>query len=183
VQLKSTIIGLCAVTSILAGQALAQHSAEPTAEHKILAADEGTWDGTIKSFSGAPDAEPSISKGTETNTMLAGGMWLLSKFEGEFAGVKFEGRGQFGYDSDKGKYVGTWIDSMTPRISMLEGTYDASKKALTYVGEGVMPDGKTKYNQKMVTIWKADGSRVFTLYMKMDKDEVKLMEITYQKRK
>jgi hypothetical protein len=37
----------------------------------------------------------------------------------------------------------------------------------------------------MVTTTKDDGSRVFTLYMKVGeaKDEVKFMEVTYQKRK
>ena len=53
--------------------------------------------------------------------MLAGGLWLISTFEGEFGGAKFEGRGQFGYDASKGKYVGTWIDSMSPNMSLLEG--------------------------------------------------------------
>ena len=115
--------------------------------------------------------------------MLAGGLWMLSSFEGEFGGAKFEGRGQFGFDANKGKYVGTWIDSMSPNMSLLEGSYDAKTKTMTYTGEGVGPDGKSKYTQKMVTTTKDDGSRVFTLYMKMDKDEVKFMEITYQKRK
>ena len=182
-QIKSTLIGLFALSTMLSGRAPAQPAAEPTAEHKILATEEGTWDATVKSFMAGPDAEPTITKGTETNTILTGGMWLLSKFEGEFAGAKFEGRGQFGYDVSKGKYVGTWIDSMSPTMTILEGTYDASKKTMTYVGENVMPDGKTKYTQKMMTTTKADGSREFTLYMKMDKDEVKLMEVTYIKRK
>jgi Protein of unknown function (DUF1579) len=115
--------------------------------------------------------------------MLAGGLWMVSKFEGEFSGSKFEGHGQFGYDANKGKYVGTWIDSMSPSMTLLEGSYDAATKTMTYTGEGVTPDGKTKYTQKMVTKMKEDGSRFFTLYMKMDKDEVKLMEVTYQKRK
>ena len=72
---------------------------------------------------------------------------------------------------------------MVPTLSVLEGEYDAKTKTMTYVGEGIGPDGKTKYNQRMVTTTKTDGSRVFTLYMKVDKDEMKLVEITYTKRK
>jgi hypothetical protein len=179
---SKAVIGLCVVMSALSARAVAQ-APEPTAEHKVLAADVGTWDGTIKSFFGGPDAEPTVTKGTEVNSMLAGGLWMVSSFEGEFGGAKFEGRGQFGYDANKGKYIGTWVDSMTPTISMLEGSYDAKTKTITYTGEGVGPDGKSKYTQKMVTTTKDDGSRVFTLYMKTDKQEVKLMEIAYQKRK
>jgi hypothetical protein len=54
---------------------------------------------------------------------------------------------------------------------------------MTYIGEGTGPDGKTKYDQRMVTTTKSEGSRVFTLYMKIDKNEMKVLEITYTKRK
>jgi Protein of unknown function (DUF1579) len=177
------LMGLCVVASILSTPAMAQGPVAPTAEHKIFASEEGTWDATVKSFEGGPNAEPAVSKGTEVNTLLPGGLWLVSKFEGEFGGVKFEGRGQFGYDPNKKKYIGTWIDSMVPTLSVLEGEYDDKTKTMTYVGEGTGPDGKTKYMQRMVTTTKADGSRVFTLYMKVDKDEMKLVEISYTKRK
>jgi hypothetical protein len=184
-DLSKTLIRLCGVASILGASAMAQQPPSPTAEHKILASDEGTWDATIKSFTAGPDAEPMISKGTEVNTVLSGGLWVLSKFEGDFGGMKFEGRGQFGYDPNKKKYVGTWIDSMNPTLSVLEGEYDPKTKTMTFTGEGTGPDGKTKYTQKMVTTTKDDGTRVFTLFMKFDgmKDETKFMEITYQKRK
>jgi hypothetical protein len=176
-------VGASVFALAMIGTALAQGPQQPTAEHKVLAADEGTWDAKVKSFVGGPEAEPLVSEGKEVNTMLAGGLWMTSRFEGEFGGTKFEGRGQFGFDANKGKYVGTWIDSMSPTISVLEGTYDSQSKTMTYVGEGVGPDGKTKYTQRMVTVTKDDGSRVFTLYMKTGKDEVKFMEITYHKQK
>ena len=82
-------------------------------------------------FAGGPDAEPSVSKGTEVNEVLPGGLWLLSKFEGDFGGMKFSGRGQFGYDPVKKKYVGTWIDSTSTVLSVLEGEYDAKTKTMT----------------------------------------------------
>jgi hypothetical protein len=179
-----TLLRLCVVVSVLATPAMAQPGAKPTDEHKILASQEGTWDATIKSFTAGPDAEPMVSKGTEVYTVMTGGLWVLSKFDGDFGGMKFEGRGQFGYDPIKKKYVGSWIDSLSPNLSVLEGSYDPKTKTMTYVGEGIAPEG-TKYTQKMVTTTKDDGSRVFTLYMKVGeaKDEVKFMEVTYTKRK
>lgn len=159
---------------------------EPTAEHKILAADAGTWDAVIKTYMGGPDAEPAVSKGTETNTVMTGGLWVVSQFKGDFGGIPFEGHGQFGYDPLKKKYVGTWIDSMSPGLSVLEGDYDAKTKTMTYEGDGIDATSKMKFHQKMVTTTKDDGTRVFTLFMKMgptaDK-EVKFMEITYTKKK
>jgi hypothetical protein len=180
--LSRFLIGLCVVASMLGTPAMAQFT-KPGPEHKILAADEGTWDATVKSFAAGPDAEPTVSKGTEVNTVLPGGLWVLSKFEGDFDGVKFEGRGQFGYDPLKKKYVGTWIDSLMPNLMVLEGSYDAKAKTMTFVGEAIEPNSKTPYTQKMVTTMKDDGTRLFTLYMKFDKGDVKFMEIEYKKRK
>jgi hypothetical protein len=178
----------CLATLFLATSAMAQESPQapkPSAEHKILATELGTWDATVKAYMGGPGTEPAVSKGVETNELMTGGLWMLSKFEGSFAGAKFEGRGQFGYDSVKKKYVGTWVDSMSPTISMLEGEYDAKTKTMTYVGDGYDPEHKAKYTQKMATTMKDDGTRVFTLYMKFEgaPAEEKIMEITYTKRK
>jgi Protein of unknown function (DUF1579) len=175
---------VCLVASFLASPTMAQDQPpipKPLPEHQILAAAAGTWDATIRTFGGGS----AVSKGTEVTEVLPGGLWVLSRFDGDFDGMKFQGRGQFGFDPFKKKYVGTWIDSMNPILSVLEGSYDAKTKTMTYVGDGLGPDMKTKVTQKMVTTMKDDGSRVFTLYMKFDgaPEEAKFMEITYTKRK
>jgi hypothetical protein len=158
----------------------------PTAEHKILAADEGTWDAAIKSYPNGPDSEPMVSKGVEINTVLAGGLWVASTFRADFGGMTFEGRGQYGYDPSQKKYVGSWIDSMSPTLSVLEGSYDAKTKTLTYTGDGPCPKDGSKLAQRMVTTTKADGSREFTLYMTgtpTGGKEAKVLQIQYTKRK
>jgi len=158
---------------------------KPMAEHKVLAEEVGTWDASVKTFMAGPTAPPTVSKGTETNRLMTGGLWLLSDFSGDIGGAKFEGHGQFGFDPTKKKYVGTWVDSMSPNISQLEGTYDAKTRTITYVGDGFDSTSNMKYSQKMVTTMKEDGTRVFTLYMKFEKqpEETKFLEITYTKRK
>jgi hypothetical protein len=182
--LRNNLIALGLTMSVLGSGALAQEPLKPTEEHKILAADEGTWDANVKAFMAGPNADPAVSKGTEVNQVMAGGMWLLSTFDGEFGGAKFQGRGQFGFDPVKKKYVGTWIDSMSPTLSVLEGTYDAKTQTMTYTGDGVDAATKARFTQKMVTVRKGDGGRVFTLYMKFEGgEETKFMEITYTKRK
>lgn len=179
-----------ALVLALASRARAQEGGppvpRPTAEHKVLTADAGAWDAEIKSYMEGPDAEPMVSRGTEVNTVMSGGLWLLSEFKGDFGGMPFEGRGQFGYDPIKKKYVGTWIDSMSPNLSVLEGHYDPKTRTMTYEGEGVDPATKSKYTQKMVTTSKDDNTRVFTLLMKSAEtggQEVKFMEVTYTRKK
>src|SRR5687768_17037249 len=102
--MSKALARFCLVTSILGTSAIAQAPPKPTAEHEILASEEGTWDATITSFLGGPDGEPVVSKGTEINTVLTGGLWLVSKFEADLGGMKFEGRGHFGYDPLRKKY-------------------------------------------------------------------------------
>jgi Protein of unknown function (DUF1579) len=158
---------------------------KPTAEHKIVTADEGTWDATVKSYQ-SPDSEPIVSKGVEVNTVVTGGLWLSSVFKGDFGGMAFEGHGQFGYDPSKKKYVGTWIDSFSPSLIVLEGTYSPETKTMTYVGEVGSPTDSSKITYKMVTTTKSDSSRVFTLYMTgtpTGGKEAKAMQIEYTKRK
>jgi hypothetical protein len=179
---------LCLAASLVAVDSLAiaqDMPAKPTAEHKIVTAEEGTWDATVKSYK-APDSEPSVSKGVEVNTVVTGGLWLSSVFKGDFEGMAFEGHGQYGYDPIKKKYVGTWIDSFSPSLTVLEGSYDPDTKTMTYTGDGVWPIDNSKLTQKMVTTTKSDGSRVFTLYMTgtpTGGKEAKVMQVEYTKRK
>ena len=185
-SIRRTLASLALAASTFAAPAVAQEvGAKPTEEHTILAADEGTWDAAIKTYAGGPDNEPSVSKGVEVNQVMAGGLWVLSRFEGTFGPAKFEGRGQYGYDPAKKAYVGTWIDSWTPALMNLEGTYDAKTKTITFVGERYDPQSKSKFTQTMATATKDDGTRVFTLYMKYaeQKEKTKFMEVTYTKRK
>lgn len=158
---------------------------KPTAEHRIVTADEGTWDATVKSYDG-PDSKPTVTKGVEVNTVLTGGLWLSSVFKGDIGGMTFEGRGQFGYDPSKKKYVGTWIDSLSPSLTVLEGTFNPETKTMTYSGDGVWPIDGSKLTQRMVTTTKSDGTRVFTLYLTgtpTGGKEAKAIEIEYTKRK
>jgi Protein of unknown function (DUF1579) len=179
---------LCLVASVLTSVAIAQDHPipTPTAEHEVLATEEGTWDATVKAYPNGPESEPMVSKGVEVNTVLTGGLWISSAFQGDFGGMKFEGRGQFGFDPAKKKYVGTWIDSMSPSLTILEGTYDAKIKTMTYTGDGICPIDGSKLMQRMVTTTKGDGSREFALFITgapTGGKEAKVMQVLYTKRK
>jgi hypothetical protein len=156
---------------------------KPTAEHKTLKAEVGVWDAEVKTYMGGPDAPPEVSKAVEINRMMPGGLWLLQEFRGEFAGRSFFGRGLFGYDPHKKKYVGTWVDSMSPSLMVLEGTHDEATDTSTMTGESVDPASGQPVKMKLVTAYKGDGTRTFTMYMTPPGGdaEVKAMETTYRK--
>ena len=155
---------------------------KPGPEHELFKQDAGTWDAAVESWMD-PGAPPMTSKGVETNTLACGGLCLVTEFKGDFGGTPFDGHGTTSYDPVKKKYVGSWTDSMTMGLLVGESTYDQAKKTLANVMEGPDMTGKV-VKSKSVVEYKADGSRVFTMYNKTpDGKEVAGMRITYTKRK
>jgi hypothetical protein len=149
---------------------------QPGPEHKKLKELEGTWEAIIK-------AGPDESKGTVVYKMELGGLWLTSEFQGDFAGMKFTGRGLDGYDPAKKKYVGVWVDSWSTAPLVMEGTYDKDGKVLTMTGEGPGPDGSPmKY--KATTEHKDKDTMEWTMLMNgPDGKEAPMMSITYKRKK
>jgi len=155
-------------------------------QYKILVQSEGEWDADITITMPGPDgkATPTKAKGVETNRLI-GGKWLISDFKGEFGNMPFEGHGQNGYDAKKGKYVATWVDTMSTHIDLMEGTYDEKTKTLTLNADTEDPNSGKPLKLRLETQFKDDVTRVFTEYVQPEgqKEFAKFMEITYTKRK
>ena len=155
---------------------------KPGPEHELFKQDAGTWDAKVESWM-APGAPPMTSTAVETNTLGCGGLCLVTEFKGEFGGTPFDGHGTSAYDPAKKKYVGSWTDSMSTGLMIGESTYDPGKKVAIGYMEGPDMTGKV-VKSKSVVEYRADGSRVFTMYTKSaDGKEVPGMRITYTKRK
>src|SRR5262245_59333625 len=105
-----------------------QGAPTPGPEHEVLKRLEGNWTAVIK-------MDGNEAPATATYKMDLGGLWLISEFRGELFGQPFQGRGADGYDPEKKKYVSVWVDSMTTRPVLFEGTYDKEKKTMTMNGE------------------------------------------------
>lgn len=100
----------------------------PTTEHAKILAGVGDWEGSVTMFD-IPGVKPEPVPAKEKVTGI-GQFWILSDFTSEFMGMPYHGSGHVGYDPEKKKYVGTWVDGMSSYFSIMEGDYDASKKAL-----------------------------------------------------
>ena len=185
-----SFVGLLVCLGLAGAPRLAQGqegppSPKPTAEHKQLSKDVGTWDATVKTWNGGPDSQATESKGVEVVKLLAGGLWLHSEFDGKMGDMEFSGSGQTGYDTKKKKYVGTWVDSMSTEIMMMEGDYDQASHTLTMLSKGTDPSSGKAYDAKMTSKYDGDDTRVFTLFMKSDETKgeyMRIMEITYKRR-
>jgi hypothetical protein len=154
---------------------------KPGPEHELLKKLEGTWDVTTK-MTDPQTKETKETTGTCTYKAGPGGMWVVSDFQGEFGGGKFEGHGVDGYDSIDKQYVSHWVDSMSPKAMDMRGNWDAEKKTMTMTGEGLGMDGKpAKY--KSVTEWKDDDTMLFTMNQEQDGKDVPMFTITYKRKK
>ena len=192
VRMKSVRTLLAVAAVLAAAPAFAQESrpsARPEApamptpgpEHAVLKDLAGTWDATVESFA-APGQPPMLAKGIETGTMV-GGFWLVSDFKSEVMGQPFLGRSTLGYDPVKKKYVSTWIDSMTPSLSVGESDYDAATKTFTGWTDALDHRGRpTRF--KMVTVFKDPATRISTTSMPgPDGKEMTVMRITYTRQR
>lgn len=170
---------------VVLGPARSQDSfPKATAEHERLKEEVGTWDASLRSWMQGPGAEPTVSTGVETVKLMPGGFWILAEFDGKFGDIPFSGAGHTGYDPLKKKYVGTWVDSMSPSMLITEGDYDPATKTLTMHAKGKEPSGKD-YEARMVSTHKDKNTRVFSMSMKSDDaggEFVKMLEITYTRR-
>ncbi len=175
--MRTRLLTLACCCLLLGGlRAVAQPPApKPGPEHEMLHKFAGDWDCTV-AFMGQE------SKATAHSRVILGGFWLVENFKGEFGGAPFEGRGTMGYDPVKKKYVGSWIDSMSPSLFVMEGEYDKDNKCFTETGEGPGQDGKLMKMKNHYEFKDAD-TIVFTMYMVADGKYQEAFKITYHRKK
>ncbi len=174
-MLRATIASFifCLMAS---GLSFGQEMPKPGPEHEKLKEYEGKWDAVM-------EMGGQKSKATVNYKAICGGMWIESDFEGELLGTKFQGHGLDGYDQNKKKYVGVWVDSMSSAPLRFEGNYDPKTKLLVMTGESVGPDGKPQ-KFKSTTENKNKDQFLFKMYMvQPDGGEELSFTIDYSRRK
>jgi hypothetical protein len=174
-MLRKAILGVV-VCLAGAGLSFGQEFPKPGPEHEKLKELEGNWDAVM-------DMAGQKSKATSTYKSICGGMWLASDFQGDFGGLKFEGRGLDGYDQHKKKFVSVWVDPFETAPMLSEGDYDPKTKLLVMTGESLGPDGKPqKFKNTIET--KDKDHFTFKMYMiQPDGTEQLAFTIEYTRRK
>ena len=89
-----------------------------------------------------------------------------------------------GYDTQKKKYTGCWMDSMATGVYSIEGTYDDKAKTLTEIMEGSDPATGKPMKMKMVHELKDKDNRLLKLFVTgPDGKEVQMGTIDYKRKK
>lgn len=126
----------------------------------LLASEVGVWDADVRAWPG-PNVPPAESKAVERTRML--GAWMISDLEGTVMGRPYFGHRVVGYDPGKRRYVGTWINTLSPGIVGLEGTWDAKSRTRTMHLPMRHPTTRKTVKAMLTTQYLADGKRVVSL--------------------
>ncbi len=148
--------------------------ADPT---DVFEKDVGVWDAESEIRPG-PGAAPIRLQGVSTNRRIGGGRWLVVDY---VADGGFEGHGIYGFDGDKHKYTGVWVDSTRTSIASSEGTWDAATRTMTFVTESL--HGGRTIRCREITETVADGTQIYrNLVPTPDGGEFELIRIVYRRR-
>lgn len=109
----------------------------PTDEHGFLRQFEGEWKTSGKGMD--MTGKEIDMAGVEYDRMVLGDFWLSFVYRSQINDKPYVGHGMIGYDPAKKKYIGTWVDSMSPYMSQLEGQTDPKTNTLTLEVSGVDP--------------------------------------------
>ena len=124
----------------------------PGEHHEHLAAFAGEWQVEGKMWM-EPGSDPMPISGVMKAKMILGGRYLMTKYSSEFMGQPFEGIGFDGYDNIKGKYVGTWMDTMSTMMPTFHGKCEDGGKTRTMKGTIEEPGTGKIWKGKSVAKW------------------------------
>lgn len=130
----------------------------PDENHALLESFAGSWNHAIQ-FYPAPGAEPMDMTATSVAELSMGGRYMVTDFDGNFAGAPFEGRETMGYDKVKEQYFSLWVDNMSTGPMVSWGTYDPATKTLSMEGTFADPmSGQLEKKIRNTTQFLDDGS-------------------------
>ena len=159
----------------------AEELSTPGPAHKVLEPLVGDWSAEVK-FWMAPDAPPTVTKGTAKSTWRLKDRYVQAEFNGEFMGKAFQGLSLTGFDNVRQKYRTVWIDDMSTTLVTSEGDADSGGKVITFKGDYAcaMTGEKHKACKQVYRILSND-KHVFEMYDPAQGDS-KMMEITYTRK-
>jgi hypothetical protein len=154
-----------------------------TKEHELLQRLVGEWEGSAE-VAIAP-GQPTIKVTTNEVYSTIGSLWVVSKCNGQMGDMKMESMMTLGWDPEKKKVVGTWVDSVHNHLWIYDGSFDESGNVLTLEAKGpnMMKPGELS-NYRDILTFKGDDTKVMTSQMQQEDGTWKeFMQIEYKRKK
>ncbi|MFB9078044.1 DUF1579 domain-containing protein [Flavobacterium procerum] len=158
-----------------------QEYATPGNEHKLMAAETGTWNCDM-TFWYEPNAKPEKASSVANVKMILGGRYQEANYSGTIMGAPFEGKSTLGYNNASKEFTTTFIDNMGTGIMVAIGKYDENAKKIEFKGEAVNPvNGKKTPYREIYTIVD-DNTRKAEMFDVKNGTEYKSMEIVMKRK-
>lgn len=176
-----SLLACLAMLALWSSVGRTQEGPKPGQEHERLRQMEGVWSAQVKCH--AQPGKTEETKGEYTAKLDVGGFFLVTDFKAQLFGAPFQGHGLTGYDPFKKKYVGVWVDSMSPAVYTSEGKFDEADKVYSETMEGPDPKGNPM-KMRMTTQVLDKDHMVFKMYGPgPDGKDGLMMEISYTRKK
>ena len=157
-------------------------SAQDADPHSFLKKFAGEWESQSEGTAG-PGQPKFVAEGVMKSRML-GDLWLVSDITVGGAGFQVGAVQTIGYDPEKKKYIGTWVDSMFNHMWRYEGSVDESGRKLILEAEGPNPSAAGKMSNFRDTYeFKSDDHIVSTSLMQNEDGEWVVLMTGEMKRK
>lgn len=155
IRLTTAALVLATLASAAVALRTAQEMPVPQQQHAFLMKGVGEWEGTLTMHAPGMSADPAPCRDTIT---AIGEFWTSSMFRCSLMDTPLLGTGVTGYDPERKLFVGTWVDSMTTRLTVMEGKLDESKNTLVmrYVGPDPMTGDLVPH--RIETVHEGDSS-------------------------
>ena len=156
---------------------------EPTKEHEFLKKFVGKWEVETKGQAG--EGQPEVAMNGTMEASMFGKFWMVNNCSYDMSGTPvMKGIQTIGYDADKKKYVGTWIDTMLNKMWMYEGTVDESGNKIMLEAEGPdMTDPKKTAMFRDSYEFKSDDEIIATSEVRVNGKWVTMMTGTAKRKK
>ena len=114
---------------------------------------------------------------------MFGPFYQVADFSGEFMGMPFQGRATMGYDPIREEWISTWIDTFSPTLQIMRGSYDEATNSVTLFYDGVNEMGELQPGKAVIT-WTSDDTHTYTAYWLDDEgNATRNMHIDYTRAK
>lgn len=154
-----------------------ERAATPGAEHARLAAQVGSWQGQVESWS-VPGTDPMVSQSRVERSMSMDGRVLEERWSGNMMGRDFVGHGRTGFDNVQQQYWSTWTDNMSTSLMTFSGKYDEAAERYEFTGSYVDPVSKRTVQTRSVSMAPEEGKEVMEMYEVIGDSERMTMRIT-----
>lgn len=154
---------------------------QPGAMHKWLAEEVGDW--TIEGKVWMPGAKDAMAFKATSKMTMKFDRFLHEEFNSD--DLQMKGFGIFAYDNSNEEFQGMWTNNMQTGLRLMSGKLDEKAGRLTISGEWTEKGmGGMKLKTRVVSTRKSKDEafvEVFDTYD--DKPEVKILEMTYTRKK